>query len=101
MQDEILIEDPKFEELWDRNVEESIRQHNVKPFIEEAVLQVSNWGFGLSDLQVKRRCQAKGFLPWLKSIYSQSECELTGFLGPVHIWQVGLMILQTCLMIYN
>ena len=88
LQDDILIEEPKFVELWDRNMEESVRQHNVKPFIEEAVLQVSNWGFRLPELQVQRRCQGRGLLPWLKSVYSQAECELIGFLGPIHIWQV-------------
>ncbi|XP_062087283.1 uncharacterized protein LOC133794105 [Humulus lupulus] len=85
--DEVLIEEPVFEELWDRNMEESIRQGNVKPFIEEAVLQVSDWGFKLSELRVQRRCQGRGILPWLKSMYSQAECELTGFLGQIHIWQ--------------
>ncbi|PON69833.1 Alpha/beta hydrolase fold [Parasponia andersonii] len=87
LSDEILIEEPIFEELWDRNLEESIRQRNVKPFIEEAMLQVSNWGFRLSELQVQRRCQGRGILPWLRSMYSQAECELTGYLGPIHIWQ--------------
>ncbi|GMN63990.1 hypothetical protein TIFTF001_033063 [Ficus carica] len=85
--DEILIEEPKFEELWDRNMEESIRQGNEKPFIEEARMQVSDWGFRLSELQVQRRCQGRGILPWLRSMYSQAECEQTGFLGPIHVWQ--------------
>ena len=88
MQDEILIEGSTFEEFWHRDVEESVRQGSAKPFIEEAVLQVSNWGFNLKDLQVHKKCQQKGFLFWLKSMYSQAECELAGFLGPVHIWQV-------------
>ncbi|KAJ4704845.1 alpha/beta-Hydrolases superfamily protein [Melia azedarach] len=85
--DEVLIEDPIFEEYWHRDVEESIRQGNTKPFIEEAVLQVSNWGFSLADLQVRKECQSRGFLPWLRSMYSQEKCELAGFLGPIHIWQ--------------
>ncbi|XP_024019455.1 uncharacterized protein LOC21400518 [Morus notabilis] len=85
--DELLIEEPKFEELWDRNMEESIRQANVKPFIEEARMQVSDWGFRLSELQVQRRCQGRGILPWIRSMYNQAECELTGFLGPIHVWQ--------------
>lgn len=88
VQDEVLIEDPLFEEYWHRDVEESIRQGNTKPFIEEAVLQVSNWGFSLSDLQVRNECQRRGFLPWLRAMYSQEECELAGFLGPIYIWQV-------------
>ncbi|KAJ4844736.1 hypothetical protein Tsubulata_016298 [Turnera subulata] len=84
--DESLIEEPIFEEFWHRDVEESIRQGSSKPFIEEAMLQVSNWGFSLADLRVRRKCQ-KGFLLWLRSMYSQEECELAGFLGPIHIWQ--------------
>nr|DAD26090.1 TPA_asm: hypothetical protein HUJ06_027558 [Nelumbo nucifera] len=86
--DRILIEDPNFEEYWQRDVEESICQRNPRPFVEEAVLQVSNWGFSLADLQVQKKRQGRGILPWLKSIYSQADLELTGFLGPVHIWQV-------------
>lgn len=85
--DEVLIEDPKFREFWYRNVEESIRQKNVKPFVEETMLLVSNWGFSLADLRVQRKCQRTGILPWLKSLYSQEECELAGFVGPIHIWQ--------------
>ncbi|KAH8505595.1 hypothetical protein H0E87_012718 [Populus deltoides] len=85
--DEILIKEPMFEEFWHRDVEESIRQGSTKSFIEEAVLQVSNWGFSIADLQVQRKCQRNGFLLWLWSMYSQAECELVGFLGPIHIWQ--------------
>lgn len=88
LQDEVLIEGPIFEEFWHRDVEESVRQGTAKPFIEEAVLQVSNWGFSLADLQVRKECQRRGILAWLRSIYSQEQCELTGFLGPIHIWQV-------------
>nr|XP_024924055.2 uncharacterized protein LOC107403576 isoform X2 [Ziziphus jujuba var. spinosa] len=85
--DEILIDEPVFEEFLTRDVEESIRQGNPKPFKEEATLLVSNWGFSLSDLQVQRKCQRRGILPWLMSIYSKAECQLTGFLGPIHVWQ--------------
>ncbi|XP_059646924.1 uncharacterized protein LOC132293450 isoform X2 [Cornus florida] len=85
--DRALIEEPRFEEFWHRDVEESIRQGNSEPFIQEAVLQVSNWGFSLADLRVQKKCPGKGILPWLKSMYSQAECELTGFQGPIHIWQ--------------
>lgn len=88
VQDEILIEEPRFEEFWHRDVEESVRQGNTRPFVEEAVVQVSDWGFSLADLQVRRLCHARGILPWLRSMYSQAECELAGFLGPIHIWQV-------------
>ncbi|KAF7818585.1 Alpha/Beta hydrolase fold [Senna tora] len=85
--DEILIEEPAFEEFWQRNVEESVRLRSTQPFIEEAVLQVSNWGFDLAELHVQRKCQTRGILLWLKSMYSQAECELAGFLGLINIWQ--------------
>ncbi|CAH9131778.1 unnamed protein product, partial [Cuscuta epithymum] len=85
--DRVLIEEPAFIEFWHRDVEESIRQGKVNPFVEETVLQVSNWDFSLRDLQVKEKCDSFGFLPWLKFIYGQPKCELTGFLGPIHIWQ--------------
>ncbi|XWS28438.1 hypothetical protein CRYUN_Cryun25bG0069000 [Craigia yunnanensis] len=42
-------------EFWQRDVEESIRQGNAKPFVEEAVLQVSNWGFGLADVKLQKK----------------------------------------------
>lgn len=76
-----------FKEFWQRDVEESVRQRNVKPFVEEAVLQVLDWGFRLSDLNIQKKRQGKGITLWLKSMYSQAEEELTGFLGPIHIWQ--------------
>lgn len=87
-----MIEEPKFEEFWHRDVEESIRQGTTKPFKEEAVLQVSDWGFRLADLQVHKKCKRKGVLSWLKSLYSEAECELAGFLGPIHIWQVYFLL---------
>ncbi|OIV92136.1 hypothetical protein TanjilG_18708 [Lupinus angustifolius] len=85
--DEILIEEPSFEEFWQRDVEESIRQGKVEPFVEEVVLQVSKWGFDLEELHVQKKCQTRGILLWLKSMYGEAECELVGFLGPIHIWQ--------------
>ncbi|XP_050227572.1 uncharacterized protein LOC126677141 [Mercurialis annua] len=85
--DEMLIENPIFEEFWHRDVEESVRQGSTKPFIEEAVLQVSNWGFSLADLQVQKKCRSQSILHWLRSMYSQAECELAGFRGPIHMWQ--------------
>ncbi|KAF7119278.1 hypothetical protein RHSIM_Rhsim13G0092400 [Rhododendron simsii] len=87
MGDRALIEEPIFEKFWQRDVEESVRQRNVKPFVEEAVLQVSEWGFRLSDLKMQKKRQGRGIIHWLKSIYSQAEEQLTGFLGPIHIWQ--------------
>ncbi|KAL9228019.1 hypothetical protein vseg_003642 [Gypsophila vaccaria] len=85
--DKALIETSSFKELWQRNVEESVRQGNMKPFIKEAVLQVSEWGFSLADLRTRRTCPGHGILTWLKSFYSKAECELTGFGGPIHLWQ--------------
>ncbi|XP_057424354.1 uncharacterized protein LOC130717957 [Lotus japonicus] len=85
--DKLLIEEPEFEEFWQRDLEESVRQGNIHPFIEEVVLQVSNWGFDLEELHVQKKCQTRGILLWLKSMYSQAECELVGFLGVTHIWQ--------------
>ncbi|XP_065856696.1 uncharacterized protein [Euphorbia lathyris] len=84
--DEILIEEPRFKEFWNRDVEESVRQGSAKPFVEEAALHVSNWGFSLADLQVQKKL-SKGILLWLKSMYSGENSELAGFLGPIHIWQ--------------
>ncbi|KAJ4980048.1 hypothetical protein NE237_010828 [Protea cynaroides] len=85
--DRALLEEPTFEALWQRDVEESVRQGNPRPFMEEAVLQVSNWGFSLADLQVQKKHKGKGILNWIKSMYSQPEMELIGFLNPIHIWQ--------------
>ncbi|BBH04922.1 alpha/beta-Hydrolases superfamily protein [Prunus dulcis] len=85
--DKALIEDPIYEEFWQRDLEESIRQGNVKPFVEEAVLQVSNWGFSLADLKLQKKQQGKGVLNWLKSVLSAAQEEYIGFLGPIHIWQ--------------
>lgn len=84
-----MIESPLFEEFWQRDVEESVRQKNVRPLVEEAALQVSNWGFSLADLKVHRKPLGKGILKWLKSLYGQAEESLSGFLGPIHIWLVS------------
>lgn len=100
MQDKALTEKTEFEEFWHRDVEESIRHLSTQPFIEEAVLLVSSWGFKLADLQVQKKCPGKGIFPWLKFMYSQAECELTGFLGPVHIWQVRSLFLFWILFCY-
>lgn len=80
------MEDPIYEEFWQRDVEESIRQGNAKPFVEEAALQVSNWGFSLSDLKLQKR--KHNMLRWLKAIFTETQ-EYIGFLGPIHIWQVN------------
>jgi pimeloyl-ACP methyl ester carboxylesterase len=86
--DELLIEEEKYKDFSERDVEESIRQRSNKPFIEEAVLQVSDWGFSPADLQPQKKCSKSGIFSWLNSfLYTQPECEVTGFLGPIHIWQ--------------
>ncbi|WCJ41082.1 alpha/beta-Hydrolases superfamily protein [Euphorbia peplus] len=85
--DKALVEDPIHEEFWQRDVEESIRQGNAKPFLEESVLQVSNWDFSLADIKLEKKKLGKGILNWLKFLLIGSEDEYTGFLGPIHIWQ--------------
>ncbi|XP_010920909.1 uncharacterized protein [Elaeis guineensis] len=85
--DKSLLEEPNFNEFWEKDVAESVRQGDSKPFVEEAVLQVSDWGFNLADLQVQKQHRGKGLLQWLKSMYSPAERQWTGFLGPIHIWQ--------------
>lgn len=86
------MEGQVFREFWQRDVEESVRQGDSKPFVEEAVLQVSDWGFRLADLQVQKKQEGGSILLWLKSLFSHSEKEWAGFLGPIHIWQVGLSL---------
>ncbi|KAL5565505.1 hypothetical protein UlMin_028669 [Ulmus minor] len=85
--DRALIEDPIYEEFWQRDVEESIRQGDAKPFVEEARMQVSNWGFSLAELKLHKKQRGKGILNWLKSMLSEAQEEYLGFLGPIHIWQ--------------
>ncbi|KAK6144472.1 hypothetical protein DH2020_021292 [Rehmannia glutinosa] len=75
------------QDFWQRDVEESVRQANAKPFVEEAVLQVSNWGFSIAELNVQNKRTGKGIISWLKSVYNPAEKPLNGFLGPIHIWQ--------------
>ncbi|QHO54982.1 uncharacterized protein DS421_3g61490 [Arachis hypogaea] len=60
-----------------------------KTLLEEAALQVSNWGFSLLDLklQKKKRSGSADLLIWLKSMFIEVQEEYTGFLGPIHIWQ--------------
>ncbi|KAF7805556.1 Alpha/Beta hydrolase fold [Senna tora] len=85
--DKALMEDPIYEEFWQRDVEESIRQGNVKPFVEESALQVSNWGFSLADLKLQKKKRSHNMLSWLKSMFTAEQEEYIGFLGPIHIWQ--------------
>ncbi|KAJ0978217.1 hypothetical protein J5N97_013691 [Dioscorea zingiberensis] len=84
--DKGLMENQIFREFWERDVEEAIRQRNTKPFVEEAVLQVSRWGFNLADLQVQKH-EGKGLFSWFKSLFNPTEREWAGFQGPIHIWQ--------------
>ncbi|CAI0542399.1 unnamed protein product [Linum tenue] len=85
--DKALVTDPIYQEFWERDVEESIRQGNAKPFIEEAVLQVSNWGFSLADIKLEKKKQGGGILGWVKVLLNGNVDEYTGFLGPIHVWQ--------------
>lgn len=87
-QDKSLLEETNFNEFWEKDVSELVRRGDIKPLVEEAVLQVSDWGFNLADLQVQKQHGDTGLLPWLKSLYSLAEREWAGFLGPIHIWQV-------------
>ncbi|KAK3027344.1 hypothetical protein RJ639_041585 [Escallonia herrerae] len=70
-----------------RDVVESVWQGSTRPFVEKAVLQVSSSGFSLGDLKLQKKLQKKGIIFWFKSLYNQAEEDLTGFLGPIHIWQ--------------
>ncbi|KAH6810422.1 alpha/beta-Hydrolases superfamily protein [Perilla frutescens var. frutescens] len=85
--DRAVVEDRTFQDFWLRNVEESVRQSNARPFVEEAVLQVSNWGFSIGDLNGQSKYKGEGILAWLKSLYTPADKRLSGFLGPIHIWQ--------------
>ena len=62
------MEDPIYEEFWQRDVEESI---------------------SLSDLKLQKKERSTDVLSWLKSIFTEVQEEYTGFLGPIHIWQVS------------
>ncbi|EER95045.1 hypothetical protein BDA96_01G435300 [Sorghum bicolor] len=84
--DKTLLEGPVFNAFWERNVAESVRQGDARPFVEEAVLQVSDWGFSLSDIQMQKK-EARGIFELIKSLFNQAEREWVGFLGPIHIWQ--------------
>lgn len=84
--DKALVEELEFEEFWQRDVEESVRQGNIRPFLGEAILQV-NWGFSVADLKIKNKGEVKGLVHWLKSMYNKDKQEQIGFLGPIHIWQ--------------
>lgn len=95
------MEDPIHEEFWQRDVEESIRQGNAKPFVEEATLQVSDWGFSLVDLKMKKKQRGKGIINLMKFLLHGDREEYTGFIGPIHIWQVsGVSFLLLSLLLF-
>ncbi|KAL6563606.1 hypothetical protein OROGR_002565 [Orobanche gracilis] len=85
--DRAVTEDKTFKNFWERDVEESVRQGNPRAFVEEAILQVSNWGFSIAELNVQKKRKGKGILGWLRSVYNPAEKRLSGFLGQIHIWQ--------------
>lgn len=68
------------------DMNESMRQDTLTPFVEETILQVNKWGFSLADLQVRKK-QMKGFKSWFHSLFNEVHEEWEGFLGPIHIWQ--------------
>ncbi|KAG6415097.1 hypothetical protein SASPL_122499 [Salvia splendens] len=84
--DRAVVEDRTFRDVWHRNIEESVRQGNVRPFVEEAILQVSNWGFSIGDLNGRNKYKGGGVLDWIKSLFNPAEKRLSGFFGPIHIW---------------
>ena len=86
-QDKTLLEAPMFNAFWEKDVAESERQGDAQPCVEEDVLQVSDWGFSLSDIQMQKK-EDQGVFEFIKSLFSQAEREWVGFLGPIHIWQV-------------
>lgn len=53
------------------------------------MLQVSNWGFTLADLKMQKKQRGRGVLNLLKSLLNRDQEEYTGFLGPIHMWQVS------------
>ena len=87
IQDKTLLEASVFNTFWEKDVAESVRQGDAQPFVEETVLQVSDWGFSLSDIQMQKK-EEQGLFEFFKSLFSQAEREWVGFLGPIHIWQV-------------
>ena len=93
-QDKTLLEGPEFNAFWERNVAESVRQGDARPFVEEAVLQVSDWGFSLSDIQMQKK-EDRSFFELIKSMFNQVEREWVGFLGPIHIWQVCTLFAES------
>ncbi|KAH9330430.1 hypothetical protein KI387_002538, partial [Taxus chinensis] len=84
--DGALTEEEFFIDFQLKDMEESIRQDILTPFIEEITLQVNQWGFSLADLQIRKK-KMKGFRAWFHSLFNEVHEEWEGFLGPIHIWQ--------------
>jgi hypothetical protein len=89
-QDKTLLEAPMFNASWEKDVAESVRQADAQPFVEEAAMQVSDWGFSLSDIQMQKK-EDQGLFELIMSLFSHTEREWVGFLGPIHIWQVCIL----------
>ena len=69
-----------FNAFWERNVAEAVRQGDARPFVEEAVLQVSDWGFNLSNIQMQKK-EAQRFFELIKSLFNQAK-RVGGISGP-------------------
>jgi hypothetical protein len=48
------------------------------------VLQVSDWGFNLSDIQMQKK-EAQRFFELIESLFNQAKREWVGFLGPISL----------------
>ena len=58
------------------------------------MLQVSDWGFNLSNIQMQKK-EAQRFFELIKSLFNQAKREWVGFLGPIPIWQVCNLFSKT------
>jgi len=80
------VEQDFFIDFLRKDMQESVRQGNSAPFVEETVMQVNKWGFSLAELQVRKKLM-KGFTSWFHSLFNEVPEEWEGFLRPIHIWQ--------------
>ncbi|KAH1213179.1 hypothetical protein GmHk_14G041185 [Glycine max] len=60
---------------------------SLLPEKHDEINKLLSFSPGKKELHVQKKCQTRGILIWLKSMYSQADCELVGFLGLTHIWQ--------------
>jgi hypothetical protein len=51
---------------------QSLRQADAQPFVEEAVMQVSDWGFSLSDIQMQKK-EDQGLFELIMSLFSRTD----------------------------